>query len=287
MTQKQLTPEDLREIFVKLQTANLDAIVVGGQAVNLWASKYCERSPKLQQLLPFASVDLDFYGGKIEVLTCKTALQGQAKLNRDFDPSPNSGVVIVKRQNLDLRIDFLASVYGLNDAEISSTAIPFPGEAKLASVNIKVLHPVLCLEGKLKSLRGLPQQGRQDLRHVEMATLCVQEFLKDFCHQEQPRAGLKLVERVLDNALREDGLSAWYRHGIHVESAIPLDTITTLPDGKWHSFCERRLPQVMEQISAKRQHYLEVMNRIAAMTQTRVGENQDVTPGNVDELTQS
>ncbi len=88
MTKQKLTPEDLRDIFIKLQTANLDAVAVGGQAVNLWASKYCARSPSLIQMLPFASEDLDFYGGRIEVITCKDVLQGKAKLNQDFDLSP-------------------------------------------------------------------------------------------------------------------------------------------------------------------------------------------------------
>ncbi|URD53469.1 hypothetical protein [Chroococcidiopsis sp. CCNUC1] len=72
---KKLTPEDLYDIFVKLQAAELDAVVVGEQAINLWASKYRDRSPQLQQMLPFASEDLDFYGCKIEVFTCNQALQ--------------------------------------------------------------------------------------------------------------------------------------------------------------------------------------------------------------------
>lgn len=98
----------------------------------------------MRELLPFSSEDLDFYGGRIEVLNCKDALQGEARLNRDSDPSPNSGLVLVKPQDMDLRIDFLASVYGLNDAEIDSTAITFFGQNQLAGINIKVLHPVLC-----------------------------------------------------------------------------------------------------------------------------------------------
>ncbi|PSB43221.1 hypothetical protein C7B80_24880 [Cyanosarcina cf. burmensis CCALA 770] len=58
MTKPKLTPEDLRSIFLDLQSASLDAVVVGGQAVNLWATKYCDRSPQLKELLPFASEDL-------------------------------------------------------------------------------------------------------------------------------------------------------------------------------------------------------------------------------------
>ncbi len=87
--EKKLTPRDLREVLIKLQEARLDAVVVGGQAVNLWAFKYCEDAPTLKEFLPFASEDLDFYGGKLEVLTCRDALRGKATLNQDFAPSPS------------------------------------------------------------------------------------------------------------------------------------------------------------------------------------------------------
>jgi hypothetical protein len=261
---EKLTPFDLKEVFVRLQRANLEAIVVGGQAVNLWAYQYRERSPEMLALEPFASEDLDFYGGKVEALTCRDALQGKARLNEDFDPSPNAGVVLVQRGERVLRIDFLASVYGLNDSEITGTAITFSGTETLTGIDIKVLNPILCLEGKLKCLRHLPQQGRQDLKHVKMSILCVKEFLKDLCRESEPRIGLKLVERVLANATREDGLSAWYRHQIQVESAIPSEAIAQLTNEKWRSFKDRRVPQVIEQIEAKRQHYERVMAQIAA-----------------------
>jgi hypothetical protein len=142
---KILTPIDLYDVFVTLQAVGLNTIVVGGQAVNLWAYQYQSQCPNLQKFLPFASEDLDFYGGKVEAIACKDALQGRVTLNKDFDPSPNSGVVIVNRQDSVLRIDFLATVYGLNDAEISGTALTFLGKSDLAGLNLKVLHPVLCL----------------------------------------------------------------------------------------------------------------------------------------------
>jgi hypothetical protein len=86
---KILTPIDLRNVFVTLQALGLDTVVVGGQAVNLWAYQYQAKCPKLREFLPFASEDLDFYGGKVEAIACKDALQGQVTLNKDFDPSPN------------------------------------------------------------------------------------------------------------------------------------------------------------------------------------------------------
>jgi hypothetical protein len=264
-----LTPEGLRQILLDLQGANLDAVVVGGQAVNLWAYQYLQQAPELSQYLPFASEDLDFYGGRVEAMLCQDVLGGKLKLNRDFDPSPNAGVLLVDCDGKQLRIDVLASVFGLNDAEVVGTALTFSGKRLLEGVQIKVLHPILCLEGKLRCLRGLPQYGRQDLKHAAMSVLCVRELLKSICNSEDPRLGLKPIERVLDLNLREDGLSAWYRHQLQVELAIPIDFLRLLSHPKWQKFCSLRFPQWMEQIAQKRDRYLTIMNRL-----------QDINSGN-------
>lgn len=98
-------------------------------------------------------------------------LGGKIILNRDFDPSPNAGIVLVNYQNQTLRIDFLASVYGLNDAKITGTALTFLGKNQLENIKLKVLHPILSLEGKLRCLRSLPQQNRQELKHTKILIL--------------------------------------------------------------------------------------------------------------------
>lgn len=264
------TPETLREVLLKLQAADLQAIVVGGQAVNLWAYQYCERLPELEQHQPFASEDLDFFGGRVEAMLCQDVLGGELKLNRDFDPSPNAGVLLVRQGNEVLRIDILASVFGLNDAEVVGTALPFRGTGILEGIQIEVLHPILCLEGKLKCLRGLPQEGRQDLKHASMSVLFVREMLLSLCTDEDPRIGLKAVERVLNIALREDGLSAWYRHDVKVELAIPASHLEQISNEKWQRFSAIRYPQWLKQIQAKRDHYHSIMQRIKA----KVGEER-------------
>ena len=261
---EKLTPENLRDAFAKLQTAGFDAVVVGGQAVNLWACRYCDRAPNLNTYLPFSSEDLDFYGGKVEAVTCQSVLGGEIILNQDFDPSPNAGIVLADYQDRRLRIDFLASVYGLNDAEITGTALTFSGIEQLAGIQLKVLHPVLCLEGKLRSLRGLPQSNRQDLKHANILILCVREFLIDLVLETPARPGLKLIERILSSALREDGLSAWSRHGIEIEAAIPTEQLQQLEDPKWQNFYQIRWPQALEQVDAKRRRYQAIISRYSS-----------------------
>jgi hypothetical protein len=89
------TPENLISLFQAIDLEELDLILVGGQAINIWASYYTDRVPALTEYLPFASADLDFYGRKIEAIACQKILGGTINLNRDFDPSPNTGVLIV------------------------------------------------------------------------------------------------------------------------------------------------------------------------------------------------
>ena len=79
VTMKKLTPEDLKSVLSQLQQASLEAIIVGGQAVNLWAYQYCQSAPQLLQYLPFASEDLDFYGGRIEAVVCQETLERKCK----------------------------------------------------------------------------------------------------------------------------------------------------------------------------------------------------------------
>ena len=157
------SPEQLKDIFTKIQQQEL--ILVGGQAVNFWAVFYQERVLELRQYIPYSSEDIDFLGGKIEANLCQEILGGTLKLNKDFSPSPNTGVLVTNFENENLRIDFLSSVFGLNDDEIVRSAVYFRGEQALSGVNLKILNPILTLEGKLKSLVGLPQNGRQDEKH--------------------------------------------------------------------------------------------------------------------------
>lgn len=53
-----------------LQIRNTDGqpfILIGGQAVNYWATRYLEQEPSLKTWLPFTSKDIDFQGNLNDV----------------------------------------------------------------------------------------------------------------------------------------------------------------------------------------------------------------------------
>jgi hypothetical protein len=159
-----VSPYDLADIFRLLHSQGVNPIIVGGQAVNLWGLAYHRPGePAWDALLPYASMDLDYFGSKVEVFLCEQALRmfgAVAVLSEPFSNSPQSGVVILQlpNPNRSFRIDILGSVFGLSDGEVASTALVWNGIGPLAGVDLKVLHPLLCLEGKLRNLYTLPQE---------------------------------------------------------------------------------------------------------------------------------
>jgi predicted RNA binding protein with dsRBD fold (UPF0201 family) len=221
--------------------------------------------------LPFSSADLDFYGGKVEAIACQRILGGTIVLNRDFEPSPNTGVLVVPTASQPLRVDFLGSVFGIGDIELAQSAIVFEGRERLAGVKVKILNPMLCLEGKLKAAVGLPQEGRQDLKHLQMSLLFVKEYIKDTIERDL-RQGLKLIERVAFNIWSDAGLNLWHRYGIEINSAIPIGVEINTEDPKWSKFMEIRLPQIQQETRKKRQKYLEIQQMMTA----RTSDNPDV-----------
>ncbi len=257
------TPENLISLFQAIDREELDLILVGGQAINIWASYYASRVTALTEYLPFSSADLDFYGGKVEAIACQKILGGTININRDFDPSPNTGVLIVPTEDRPLRVDFLGSVFGIGDIELSQSAIVFEGQQVLAGVRVKILNPMLCLEGKLKAAIGLPQEGRQDLKHLRMSLLFVKEYIKDTILGDV-RQGLKLIERIAFNIWSDAGLSVWYRYGIEINLAIPTEVEINIVDPKWNTFQKIRLPQIEKETIKKRAKYSEIQRSIKA-----------------------
>jgi hypothetical protein len=255
------TPESLISLFQAIDREELDLILVGGQAINIWATYYAHRVPALIDYLPFSSIDLDFYGGKVEAIACQEILGGTLNLNRDFEPSPNTGVLVVPTETQPLRVDFLGSVFGVGDIELSQSAIFFEGQQQLAGVRVKILNPMLCLEGKLKATIGLPQEGRQDLKHLRMSLLFVKEYIKDTIERDV-RQGLKLIERVAFNIWSDAGLSVWHRYGIEINMAIPMGVEIDTEDPKWKMFEMIRSPQIEQEMVKKRGRYLDIQQSI-------------------------
>jgi hypothetical protein len=250
-------PEELAAIFRSLAAAGWDAILVGGQAVNLWASHYDRDLPAWRELRPYTSRDLDYYAGLAEARLAMRVLGAQGQLNLGFDPGPNAGVLKVPlAAGRELLVDILTNVYGVGAAELERTAVTFSGRGALSGLSLRVIHPLLLLEGKAASLGGLPQGQRQDAKHLRILILVVHEWLRAQC--SQPRQVFRAVERLAACAASPEGLHA-FAQGIDLGRAIPLEPMRA--DAAFAAFFERPLPQLLEKIAGKRQRHLEALRQ--------------------------
>ena len=130
--------EELAAVFRGLQTAGWDAVLVGGQAVNVWACRYEQDLVAWRELRPFTSRDLDYYGGLAEARLAMRVLGGARALNTGSDPSPNAGVLKVSLPDgRELLVDILTGVFGLSAAEVERTAVNWSGTGALSGLNLR------------------------------------------------------------------------------------------------------------------------------------------------------
>ncbi|MEM7761258.1 MAG: hypothetical protein AAF298_24475 [Cyanobacteria bacterium P01_A01_bin.40] len=270
------SPEEIQGILSRIP-ADSETILVGGQAINLWATAYLEQIPELQNFLPFSSEDLDFIGGKVEAVEFQERLGGDLHFPPSFSPSPSIAILTTKIDQDQLRVDFLSNAFGLDTEQIANSAIIFKS-FKLPDVEIKVLNPILCVAGKLKSYTGLPQYGRQDKKHLQIAILIAQEYIKQICLANKPRSGLKLVERMGKIAKSEAGLKVWHQDKIDILHSIPIATLHSLPEEQWQKFCEIRLPQLLTEIEVKRLKYQQIVENRLARKQKINQKNDQLQP---------
>lgn len=234
----------------------MDFVVIGGQAVNLcvW-----------EKLLPFASDDLDCLGGSVEALAVGREFGVEAQVYDPFGKAWTPSVADLRLpmgqpEGRTLLVQFLHTAKVLNSAEVESTA----RELTWAGVTLRVLHPMLCLEGKLANPWGLDQERppRQDLKPARLSCLVLHAFLRERLALGQAREVLGLTERTMRLAGRQEGLKTWARYGLDIEEVIPLTSLTVAAtEGmeKAANFLTRRWGQLQATLHDRRTHFADIL----------------------------
>jgi hypothetical protein len=162
-------PED----FAPLLATKEPVLLVGGQAVNLWAMYYETRTAALA---PFVSRDVDVLGDR-ETLEALGKLAGTKPQFFPVKPPTNEiGVVIAKDHNgLPLLIEVLRYVHGVSNAELREPVYTLA----LGETHVHVPSPIALLQAKIANVADIAQTGRQDARHVVILTQVLPAYLED------------------------------------------------------------------------------------------------------------
>jgi hypothetical protein len=107
---KQFSPHEIKPVLQAL--AQTGAVIIGGQAVNLWAERYQNESPPWPELRPYTSFDLDVLGNRTDVLQCSQALDAEPFFPLASENTANSGKIVAQIGGSDFEIDFCTAPTG-------------------------------------------------------------------------------------------------------------------------------------------------------------------------------
>ena len=161
--------------FARVLATAEPLLLVGGQAVNLWALYYEDRT---RDLAPFVSRDVDVLGDR-DTLKLLGKLAGAKPQFFPLRPPSNEvGVVIAKdAAGAPMLIEVLRYVHGASNEELQEPAYLFAlGETQ---VRVQVPGPIALLRAKVANLVDLKQTGRQDGRHVLILERVLPAYLGD------------------------------------------------------------------------------------------------------------
>lgn len=237
--------EDYRVVLMAPGPDGLPRVIVGGQAVNVWAERYLAAEPRLADYLPFTSKDLDLLGDAhdLDRLAVLTGWRKRAALRRVFIPS--AGALEMPRDGQPpVKIEILKRIYGIATEDVLRTAVL----VERSGLRLRVIDPITLLQAKTENAVKLPQANRQDVKHMRMMMLCVRAFLGEQLAEIEagrlaPRDYVDALERVLQVASSHTAATAARKLGIDWMETLPLKELQESPHAKLRNFVEKRLPR--------------------------------------------
>jgi hypothetical protein len=215
-------------------------LLVGGQAVNLWALYYEARTA---ELAPFVSRDVDVLGDR-ETLAALGKLAGTKPQIFPIRPPTNEvGVVVAKdATGQPLLIEVLRYVHGVSNEELSEPVYTMA----LGETRVRVPGPIALLQAKIANVAEIAQAGRQDSRHVVILARLIPAYLVDL---QTAAADGRLAERTLIEFLERLLAIVTAKPARKVFDGLTLDAKQLFEDlshvklPKLRAFVTKRLPR--------------------------------------------
>lgn len=178
--------------YLDLLNEGTGLLLVGGQAVNLWAERYQAEETKISSYQPFTSLDADFYRRTTEM---------HLPANWREIPNPTKGRVRIVSHVLEgpegQTAEVLRSVNGLSEKELNDGAIPI----EYAGSPMWFLVPPTLFQAKLANVRSLDQKDRQDVKHLKLLVPITNYFFAELLsHHQSPERPSKAIDWMSQHA---------------------------------------------------------------------------------------
>jgi hypothetical protein len=230
--------------FAPILATKDPVLLVGGQAVNLWALYYRDRT---NDLAPFVSRDADVLGDR-ETLSALAKLAGAKPQFFPLRPPSNEvGVVIGRDANgAPMLIEVLRHVHGISNEELREPVYTMAlGENR---VRVQVPGPIALLQAQIANFVDLNQTARQDARHLDILSRLMPAYLADLRgsvadRRMEERKLIQFLEQLLAVITTRNGLAAFANLRIDAGALFAGLNPDKLP--KLRAFLEKRLPQTL------------------------------------------
>lgn len=255
------TPQEVKPILQALADAGI--VLVGGQAINVWSLLY-ERpeTEPWRSSRPYTSFDAAALADKAELLLAaraieKAGFQIEVRLPEAPEESVlNTGLIQAKQGRDEIIVNLLQRLGGLNTQEIRETAVTVSWE----HLDVRLLHPLLCVESKAHNLNTLPQdkpdEPRQDRKHLILAVANLREHLAGRSQPELVSAVLRTAQRLVDLAYHQLGCETLIRHSVEVLEGIP-----------WTTWRSESIPALREFANRETEFRREIQQRIESQAE--------------------
>ena len=229
--------------FASLLATKEPVLLIGGQAVNLWALYYKDRTT---DLAPFVSRDADVLGDRDTLSELGRVIGVKPRFFPRRQPGNEVGVVIaLDTEGRPLLVEVLRFVRGATNKELREPAYSvLVGERP---VLVRIPGPIALLKTKIANVSEINQTGRQDGRHVAILARVMPAYLGDLqvaaiAGRLDERRLLGFLEQliaVVTNARARKVLADLKLEAPALFAALNGDKLPKLK-----SFLEKRLPRV-------------------------------------------
>ena len=270
MREGHLSAEQVLEILDIVQEQ--DAILIGGQSVNLWAEWYSAADPALEAWRPYTSKDIDFFQNHGAATRLANILNGTMRVPKSMDDAtPNSATVVGTLGDKHVEIDFLKRVMGVDDEAVLENYVTILGtdQATGQPVRILVLSPLDCLRSRLSNLNVLK---RQDVIAVNQGRASV-VVLKCFIHELLREGAFRKAQETLTQLAtlirtKHIGMASDLEHDLRPQTVLYEFVAHPALDERWRTLILRssidRIEKKLASDREKREQRAQAAERRAA-----------------------
>lgn len=237
-------PTEYVEILSDKATGKLP-LVVGGQAVNLWALTFEKSAKDLASQKPFTSLDCDVVASQAWVRTVASKHHLKYRTFRAGGASLAVGVIYIPLESGNTEVQVLRNIRGLSQKQLESSAI----ELLFDDRQFRVINPISLLKAKLANVVELDQAKRQDVRHVIILTYCVCGFLKmqlqDYKNKEiTARDCVEICDFAAQVISSDNAARVASEYDVDFRNVIPKKDLKRVSESKFENFLSKRLPSL-------------------------------------------